>query len=187
MTLEEYRKSKNGQTGIKRFKGIITKVFICGILVLSVLIICNLSDGTKALIKKELFQTNFNFSKINKVFSNLFGKKNEEEAVGFARNINYTGSNKYKDGVSLSTTQGEAVPLVESGIVVFIGEKEEYGNTIIVQQSNGVDVWYGNVENISIKLYDYVNKGANVATAKDSLYLVFQKNGEFLDYKDYIE
>lgn len=187
MTLEEYRKSKSGHTGLKRFKGLFVKLFISSVVVLSILVICNLSDGTKALIKKELFQTNFNFSFINKIYNNLFDKKAPSEYVGFSRGINYSEYKGYNDGVALKTVSGEAIPLIESGIVVFIGQKEGYGNTIIVQQSNGVDVWYGNVEDVSIELYDYVNKGQSIASSKDNLYLVFQKNGEFLDYKNFIE
>ena len=81
---------------------------------------------------------------------------------------------------------GESINLIDSGIVVYVGEKEGYGNTVIVQQSNGIDVWYGNVDNVDVNLYDYLIKNTIIGTSKDSLYLVFQKNGEYLDYKNYI-
>lgn len=189
MTLEEYKKNKSGHTSFKWIKGFIAKVLISAFLVISVLAICNLSDNTKELIKEELFQTNFNFSKINKLYSALFKKVNIEDSqvVSLDNGINYSSHEKYKDGVSLKTKSGEAVSFIDSGIVVFIGQKEGYGNTLIVQQSDGVDVWYGNIENISVNIYDYVNKNTNFATLKDDLYLVFQKNGEFLDYQEYIK
>ena len=47
-------------------------------------------------------------------------------------------------------------------------------------------MWYGNLDNISVNLYDYLNKNTLIGSSKDSLYLVFQKNGEYLNYKDYI-
>ena len=79
------------------------------------------------------------------------------------------------------------IPSIESGIVVFIGEKENYGNTIIIQGVDGVDIWYGNTDNTNVKLYDYVEKGSMIAMTKtEDLYLVFQKDGKFLDYKKYI-
>ena len=78
------------------------------------------------------------------------------------------------------------VPILESGVVVFIGEKENYKNTIIVEQTNGVDVFYGNIKSNNIKLYDYVEKGELLGEVNKELYLVFQKNGEYLDYKKYI-
>lgn len=188
MTLEEYKKSKNGHTKHKGFKKLIIKGIICTFLIITILSICKLSDSTKELVKKELFQTDFNFSKINKIYSSFFNKeKSDEKEVSINNELNYKSATVYKDGVSLSTTYGESLSLIDSGIVVYIGEKEGYGNTVIVQQSNGVDVWYGNVENINIKIYDYINKNTSFATLKDELYLVFQKNGEYLNYKEYIQ
>ena len=57
----------------------------------------------------------------------------------------------------------------ESGIVTFIGEKEGYNNTIIIQQSNGYYAWYGNVQE-KVKLYDYVEQGEILGTSKDNFY-----------------
>ena len=79
------------------------------------------------------------------------------------------------------------VPIIESGVVVFIGEKENYGNTIIIEQIDGIDTFYGNVKINNIKLYDYVEKGELLGETKDNtLYLVFQKDGKSLNYKEYI-
>ena len=79
------------------------------------------------------------------------------------------------------------VPSFESGIVVYIGEKENYKQTVIVQQMNGVDVWYGNIKQTNVKLYDYVEKGALIGQVSDkTLYLVFQKEGKFIDYQNYL-
>ena len=59
--------------------------------------------------------------------------------------------------------------------VTFIGEKEGYNNTIIVQQSNGYYAWYGNVTE-KVKLYDYVEKGTVIGTATDEYYYVLLKD-----------
>ena len=39
-----------------------------------------------------------------------------------------------------------------------MGEKEGYGNTLIIQGADGVDIWYGNVNSTSLKLYDYIER-----------------------------
>ena len=65
--------------------------------------------------------------------------------------------------------------LSDSGIITFIGEKEGYNNTIIVQQSNGYYAWYGNVTE-KVKLYDYVEKGTVIGTATDEYYYVLLKD-----------
>lgn len=183
MTLEEYKKN-NGQGSKFRFKNFVLKLMLSLFILLSVLSIYKLSPSTKELIKKELFETNFNFSVFNNLFSKLtsFGDTISVNDEG----IKYKNYVPYLDGVKVDVSPGEGINLIDSGIVVYIGEKEGYGNTIIVQQSNGVDVWYGNLDNISVNLYDYLNKNTLIGSSKDSLYLVFQKNGEYLNYKDYI-
>ena len=77
------------------------------------------------------------------------------------------------------------MPAKDSGIIVFIGNKEDYGSSIIVQQVNGIDVLYGNIENTNYKLYDYVKKGDILGSANKYLYLLFKKDGKVLDYEKY--
>ena len=63
-----------------------------------------------------------------------------------------------------------------------------YGYTIIIEGIDGVDIWYANIENTSLKLYDYVKKGNYLGETKNNnLYLVFEKNQEFLKFEDYIK
>ena len=47
-------------------------------------------------------------------------------------------------------------------------------------------MWYGNISNTSVKLYDYVKKGDILGEVNDYLYLVYKKNGNILNYEDYI-
>jgi len=80
------------------------------------------------------------------------------------------------------------VPVIESGLVVFIGEKENYGNVIIIQGMDGVDIWYGNMSTTSVKLYDYIESGDLLGeTLTNNLYLVYSKDGNYLDYEEYLE
>ena len=100
--------------------------------------------------------------------------------------ISYSKQDKYKDGVKLSISNNYSVPVLESGIIVYIGNKDEYGNSIIVQQINGIDLLYGNIENTNYKLYDYVKKGDVLGTSNKNLYLVFKKDGKVLNYEKYL-
>ena len=85
-----------------------------------------------------------------------------------------------------STSKESAIQTLNSGIVVFIGEKEHYNNTIIIQGIDGVDIWYGNVTNVSVNLYDYVEKNTLLGSAmEDHIYFVLQKEGQYLDYEEY--
>ena len=81
-----------------------------------------------------------------------------------------------------------AVTSLYDGIVVFIGNKDNYKNTVIVQGSDGVDIWYGNVSNVSVTLYDYITKDTIIGEAADNtLYLVFNKENEYLGYEEYLK
>ena len=76
------------------------------------------------------------------------------------------------------------VPALESGMVIFKGKKEGLGNTIIIEQVNGIEVWYSNITS-NIDIYDYVEKGTLVGEADKELYLTFKKNGEMRNYYGY--
>lgn len=191
MTLEEYKSKKKGQTvgSNKYLNGLVKRTMICFVFVLLVLAISLMSETGRSYIKKYLLETNFEFSKINTLYNKYIGKLTDEntEVVSGNQLLEYTSKEKYNDGVKLTVGENYNVNLLESGIVVYIGEKKGYGNTIIVQQSNGIDAWYGNIENVDVKIYDYIEKGTIIGNANKTLYLVFQKNGEILNYEDYIK
>ena len=101
--------------------------------------------------------------------------------------LSYKDKSLYHDGVKLTVSSEYMIPSLESGIVVYIGEKENYKQVVIVQQMNGVDVWYGNIKQANVKLYDYVEKGSLIGQVDNkTLYLVFQKEGKFVDYQSYL-
>ena len=102
-----------------------------------------------------------------------------------SKELNYIDYNAYMDGAKLN-----GVSLVypfKSGIVVFVGEKENFGNTVIIQGMDGIDYWYGNVDNLNIKLYDYVESDNLIGEAVEStLYVLFMKDNKILNYEDFL-
>ena len=113
-------------------------------------------------------------------------KFNDSKMV-FNEKLTYLSKNKYLDGVKLKVNTNYLVPIIESGIVVYIGEKEGYGNTIIIQGADFTDIWYGNISNTNVSLYDYVDKGSFLGEANgEEIYLVFSQDGNILDYEKYI-
>lgn len=186
---------KNIKTPKKNISIGLSKFLITVVLTLACLII--LRDNTKlqTIFYKNVYETNFSFATINKIYKEKFGspipfsdiiEKKETNTV-FNENLTYSEKSKYKDGVKLTVSKNYLAPAIESGMVVFIGEKEGYGNTVIIQQVNGIDLWYSNLKNVSIKLYDYVEKGNLIGEVNDdSLYLIYKKDGKVLDYEEYL-
>lgn len=176
-----------------RFSRFISKILVLTVVVLVCLIILKSNADLRNKVYKNVFQDNFSFAKINEIYKKYFGsslplhKEDEKSAMVSAEKLEYTSSEKYKEGVKLTVKEGYLVPSQDSGLVIFAGEKEGYGKTVIVQRPDGVEVWYGNMNNIASSLYDYIKKGDNIGESNGSfIYMVFMKEGKALDYQKYI-
>lgn len=170
----------------KEIRKVLNKLLLSVIIFLIGMIL--VKTGLKETIKTKLYEESLPFQKLKSTYTKYIGNITpiEETQPVFNETLEYNKISKYKDGVKLNVSNNYMVPILESGVVVFIGEKENYKNTIIVEQTNGVDVFYGNIKSNNIKLYDYVEKGELLGEANNELYLVFQKDGKYLDYKEYI-
>lgn len=129
------------------------------------------------------------FIKINNYYEKIFGSslpfKNSDKMV-FNEKLSYNSSEKYMDGVKLGVEYSYLVPSYGTGLVLFVGEKENYGNTVIVSNNSGIDVWYSNIEPC-VKLYDYVKEGELIGSSlDDKIYMVFKKDGNILNYEEYL-
>lgn len=167
------------------------KTGIVVIITLFLLILIKCNNKVKNFIYDYVYNDNISFAYINKVYKKYFGNNNLLETnlttkPVFNEKIIYDSKEKYKGGLKLVVSNNYLVPNLEEGLVVFIGKKEEYGNVVIVSQIDGVDVWYGNIGNVNVKLYDYINKGSLIGNCDNILYLVFKKDGKEINYEDKI-
>ena len=177
----------------KSVRNFITRVLITVIIFLVEMILVKSDSKIKATILDCVYDNNFEFTKIKKFYQKYFGNilsidqlAVNEQSV-FKEKLSYEKANTFLDGVKLTVENNYMVPVLESGIVIFMGEKEGYGNTVVIEQIDGIDVYYSSISTDGIKVYDYVEKGTLLGEAKNrKLYLVFQKDGEFLNYKKYI-
>ena len=176
----------------KEIKVFLNKLLISIIIFLTALISVKKTPSLKPVLKDKIYEDSFKFITIKNFYEKYFGNYlstniSKETTPVFNEKLSFQKINKFKDGVELIVNENYLVPVIESGIVVYMGEKEDYGYTIIVEQVNGIDVSYSSINPIDIKIYDYVEKGTLLGETKSNkLYLIFQKNGEYLDYKKYI-
>lgn len=170
----------------------LNKLLISIIIFLIGMILVKKDPSLKVKIKDNLYEKHFPFIKIKKVYDKYFGKtiltkKKSNIKPVFQEQLSFQSKKKYNNGVELKVIKNYQVPIIESGIIVFIGEKEKYGTTAIVEQVDGIDTFYSNINIQNKKLYDYVEKGEIIGQTKnDKLYLIFQKDGKYLDYQKYI-
>lgn len=191
-SLSKYLKKKDQDSKVKKFLLKLSKqVLVCVILLLVGLIVLKYDKQNSNKIHKFLYENNISFASINKAYQKYFGSifpKNKNTQKVFDEKLEYNEANIYKDGVALTTKDNYLVPIIESGIVIFVGEKENYGNTIIIQGEDKKNIWYGNLTNINVNLYDYVTKGEFLGEASNNtLYLVYEQDGKYLNYKDYLK
>ena len=187
-----YKNSSNKKSKSNFFKNILSRILITVIVTLLLLICFKMNNNFKKSFYHYTYEQNFPFSVVKNFLQEKFGTsltfdKIVTDQEVFNEKLSYKDKSLYHDGVKLTVSSEYMVPSFESGIVVYIGEKENYKQTVIVQQMNGVDVWYGNIKQTNVKLYDYVEKGALIGQVSDkTLYLVFQKEGKFIDYQSYL-
>lgn len=171
----------------KYVKNLAVRCLCSIILFLLISVFVNYSNKNLLTFKRYAYDKNLKFTKITKLYNKYFGNvlKEVKETPVSDMKITYKESSAYKDGAKLSEV-GAVYPY-KSGIVVFVGDKDEYGNTIIIQGMDGVDYWYSNVSDVNVKLYDYVSSSTIIGNAKDNiLYVVFMRDGKPLDYEEYI-
>lgn len=175
------------------FKCFIFKTFLVLIIFgISTFLVRN-NANIKNIIYNHVYNTHFSFASFknlyNKYVGNVIPFQNifETKKV-FNEKLEYKSLSKYNKGVKLTLSDNYAIPIIKGGIVIFSGEKEGIGKTVIIQQSDGIDVWYGNLSNTTMKLYDYVEDNAIIGEAKDNeLYMIFQKDGVEIDYKEVLK
>ena len=154
-------------------KKIMLKVLVCILFLLIGLIVLKTDKNNSKVIYKFIYEENLNFAKINELYQKYLGdilpfkSSNKKNVVPvFSEELKYKSLSVYKDGISLEVEDEYLIP--------------------IFQQTNGVNLWYGNVKNVNVDLYDYVSKGEFLAASNSkSLYLVFEKDGKFINYKEY--
>ncbi len=193
--LEKFKRKKQKNTYLlkvgknKKLSNFLTKVLVSVIFFLVSLIYIRNDASNAVIYKKYVFSETLPFTKIKQAYENLFGEAvpvaNKEKTV-FGGSLVYKNIEPYQDGEKLTVSANSLVSNLTGGIIVYIGEKEGYGNTVIIQGNDGADIWYGNLQNVNVKLYDYVEKDTTIGeTMDDTLYLVIKKNDTYLKYEDY--
>ena len=169
-----------------------TKLLISIVLTLIILILIKSSNDFKNSFYMKIYNSNLSFTKVKELYNKYIGNtevfdKVVKEQTVFSETLSYKSKEAYLDGVKLEIGSNYLVPVTESGIVVFIGPKDGYDNTVIIQRIDGIDEWYGNISNVNVKLYDYVKKGSLLGEASNNLFLIYKKDGNILNYEDYIK
>ena len=181
---------KQNDKNSKYIRELFTRTLISVIFVLLCAIYTNLSDKNLIFFKNHFFNETLAFTKINSLYTKYFGEIVPESLTKsipvFETGKKYTNLTPENNSYRVELTSN-VLPFLESGVVVFLGEKEGYGKTMIVQGIDGVDIWYSNLENYNVTMYDYVEKDKIVGEFKENkALLTFIENGQNISYENYL-
>ena len=188
--LEKLGINKENKKGGKVIR-FINKVLMAVLLGIISLIVMEYSPKFKTFMHEEVLDKNISFAFLGNLYHKYFGEvlpeKKEEEVPVFNEKISYLEKENYQDGYKLKVNSNYLVPTITSGVIVFIGEKEDMGKVITIEGEDNSTITYGNIKNTDLKLYDFVNKGKFLGEVdNDTLYITILKNGEYQDIETYL-
>lgn len=153
---------------------------------------------------RQAMSTEFNFMVVADWYEEKFGKplaflpeqKGKEQNTERLQQYALSASGKVleefqKNGqrIAIETGVDTTVQSFNEGQITFIGEKEGFGKTVVIKHSDQSESWYGNLEEVDVKLYENIKKGTKVGNASryegdETLGLFFfaiKQNDDFID------
>ena len=172
---------------------VLIKTLIVIVLFLSSMIYIKQSDKNKEKFKNIVYNNSLSFAKIYDVYQKYLGDvipfknifKDNTKLVS-SEKITYESIEKKDNGYILNVTEEYTLFSLKSGIVIKIEENDEYKNIITIQDKTGLNITYGLLNNVNVKLYDYVEKGEILGICNKKLYLEFKKDDKYLSYEEYL-
>ena len=192
-----YNKNKNKDKEESTFKKILFSYLIKTLLVIVIFLISLIyirqNDINKNKFKKIVYTNSISFARIYNIYNKYLGDvipfknvKKDETKIVSSDKIIYENITKKDNGYILKVSEEYAIPSISGGIVIESKKDNKYGNLITIQNKDGLAITYGYIENLNIKLYDYVEKGEILGTCNNNLYLIFKKDDKYITYEKYL-
>ena len=137
----------------------------------------NLPEKELTNIKSHSLFMNYSFQEELKKNRNVFGSVDEDFRLPFdvkpSSTFGYrvhptSGKKKFHRGIDLPRTYNSKIRPALSGTVIFSGQKNGYGNLIVVNHNNGYTTFYGHNSVNLVKKGDYVDQSAVIGLVGDT-------------------
>lgn len=172
---------------------VLIKSLVVIIIFIGTLIYIKKDEKNKDNIKKIVYQNSLSFAKIYSVYKKYLGDVipfknnfNDNTKKVSSEKITYKSIKKEGNGYILKVAEDYAVTSIKTGIIIEVKKDDKYGTLIKIQDKDGLNITYGYLDNIDVKLYDYVDKGQIIGVSNNKLYLVFEKNNKYISYEEYL-
>lgn len=192
--LKKEKKDDDNKSTLSKFLfTILIKSLIVVLLFLSSMIFIRQNDKNKKIFKEKVYNNSLSFAKIYNLYSKYLGDalpfkdtiKDDTKKVSNEK-ITYSSIKKEGDDYLLVVPSNYTLQSVKSGIVIEVKKDDKYKNIVKIQDKSGVNITYKNLNEVEVKLYDYVEKGEILGSTSDKLYINFEKDGKYLSYEKYL-
>lgn len=202
---EDGNSNFSGRHPLVKTDSIILKCLLSACLVLVSAIAYKTNIGPVSQIKPvvaQTFETEFQFASASHWFETKFGsplaflapeKKNKEQQVEVGQDLVAPASGKVQqdfqdngEGIKVETSS-DTIDCIKEGYVVEVSKDGETGLTVKVQHADNTYSIYGELKDVDVALYDFVDKGKKLGSIKlddhnKGLYYFAMKDGDkFID------
>lgn len=160
-------------------------------------------EDARSIVKNAMGKE-FQFAAVADWYENQFGKplvlipeNKREKNIQLTKEADYAlpvgakiSENFSQDGrgVMIETEREAEVEAAADGVVIFSGMKEDIGQSVIIQHSDGTESWYGKLDHTSVKSHEHIKGGQVIGTvsskegeAYGEYYFAIKKEDEFID------
>lgn len=138
-------------------------------------------------LHKIIFDNTIDFTYIRSKTNKLLGKISKKDHFVVSEKLEYKSVSKYNNSYKFITDNNYVIQSLKSGVVTFIGNMDNLGNTIIITSDDGYDYYYSNLENINVKIYDYIESSTILGSTKGYyFYLTISKDNKYYNYEDFL-
>lgn len=192
--LKKEKKDDDNKNTLSKFLfTILIKSLIVVLLFLLSMIFIRQNDKNKKIFKEKVYNNSLSFAKIYNLYSKYLGDalpfkdiiKDDTKKVSNEK-ITYSSIKKEGDDYLLVVPSNYTLQSIKSGIVIEVKKDDKYKNIVKIQDKSGVNITYKNLNEVEVKLYDYVEKGEILGSISDKLYINFEKDGKYLSYEKYL-
>lgn len=192
--LKKEKKDDDNKSTLSKFLfTILIKSLIVVLLFLLSMIFIRQNDKNKKIFKEKVYNNSLSFAKIYNLYSKYLGDalpfkdiiKDDTKKVSNEK-ITYSSIKKEGDDYLLVVPSNYTLQSIKSGIVIEVKKDDKYKNIVKIQDKSGVNITYKNLNEVEVKLYDYVEKGEILGSISDKLYINFEKDGKYLSYEKYL-
>ncbi|QKE75985.1 M23 family metallopeptidase [Arthrobacter citreus] len=183
---------------------------LSAIIVLALAIILKSSSPIASQVRQglsQVYNSEFQFASLQKWYEDRFGTPlaflpQLNDKKGNVGNDNYAVPASGKvlqsfktdgQGILIQTEANQKVDSIKKGRVIFVGKKDNLGNTVIIQHADGSESWYGKLGSTNVKVYDEVDSKKVIGTVSTNddgnlgtYYFAIKMGEKFIDPKQVI-